>query len=751
MVRFIRTWRPTIIISKFEGTPRDGHGHHQASGILTKEAYDAAGDPTRYPEQLDELGLTPWKAKKLYYGSVRTSETASEWTPQAGWTLQIPVGSYDPVLGRSYREIGTEGYSKHRSQGNGAMFSLPAPAYDSYKLLNSTVGSKPKETTFFDSIDTSLSAIAELAGDGKSAVPFLPIYMYAATRIAEQALQAFQATDPGRSAAKVAEGIVLLRDTIRKVEDSELPKTTKNMVLDALREKAEDFENAANAVLGIYLVARADEATPAPGGSLTITATFYNRGSEQVDVKQTRIDLQGARDGTEYPMAGGRLAAGQSTDYKYSTTIDSDAEVTEPYWYRDNPSQDRYKVRHYNAPFAPLGPPFAPFWAPDNPEHTVSVVYRFQNADISISAPVQAQFGDPIRGADFNTYLIVPALSITVTPDIVIAPVSARARGRELQVSILNNDKAGAQGTLKLNAPSGWQVTPAETQFALHNKGETYTGKFSVRIPPGTREGSFPVEAVASMKGREYRRGYRVISHPENWTRNIYSPSRADVEVFDVKVAPGLTVGYVPGAGDDEPTALEQLGVKLQMLGSTDLSAGDLGRYNAIVTGVRAYNVNEALKANNRRLLKYVEDGGTLIVQYNTPLRAGPGRSDGSPFPYGPYPMTNSTTDRITVEESPLKILVPQSPIFNTPNKIIPADFDGWVQERGLYFMNHWDPHYTALLSGHDPGEEPKDGGMLVTRYGKGWYIYTAYSWFRQLPAGVPGAFRIFANMLSLK
>jgi hypothetical protein len=342
-------------------------------------------------------------------------------------------------------------------------------------------------------------------------------------------------------------------------------------------------------------------------------------------------------------------------------------------------------------------------------------------------------------------------VSVTATPDLIVAPVSPGTRQREVQVSVLNNDKAGAQGALKLDVPSGWQVRPAETQFALHNKGEVYTGKFSIRIPPATRAGSFAVEAVALMNGREYRRGYQVISHPENWTRNIFSPSRADVEVFDVKVTPGLIVGYVPGAGDDEPAALEQLGVKVEMLGGAALSSGDLRHYNVIVTGIRAYNVNEALKANNQRLLKYVGDGGTLIVQYNTPLRAGPGRSDGSPFPYGPYPMTNSTTDRITVEESPVKILAPQSPVFNTPNKIIPADFEGWVQERGLYFMNHWDPHYTALLSGHDPGEEPKDGGMLITRYGKGWYVYTAYSWFRQLPAGVPGAFRIFANLLSLR
>lgn len=255
MVRFIRTWKPTIIISKFEGTARDGHGHHQAAGILTKEAYQEAADPAKFPEQIKELGLAPWQAKKLYYGSFRTSETTGS-APEGDWTVQVPIGDYDPVLGRSYREIGTEGYSKHRSQGNGAAFSLPGPAYDSYRLLNSMVGSKPKEKTFFDSIDISLSAIAELAGDRKSAVSFLPIQMYGVMRIAEEALTAFQANEVGRSAGKVTEGITYLRDAIRKVESSDLPKTSKDAILSALREKVEDFENAANTVLGIYLVSR---------------------------------------------------------------------------------------------------------------------------------------------------------------------------------------------------------------------------------------------------------------------------------------------------------------------------------------------------------------------------------------------------------------------------------------------------------------------------------------------------------------
>ena len=215
-------------------------------------------------------------------------------------------------------------------------------------------------------------------------------------------------------------------------------------------------------------------------------------------------------------------------------------------------------------------------------------------------------------------------------------------------------------------------------------------------------------------------------------------------------MAANLTVGYIPGAGDEIPAALEQLGVKVRTLSGTDLAFGDLRRFPVIVTGIRAYNLNDDLRANNRRLLEYVMQGGTLIVQYVRPMERSLRGSSGSSFPFSPYPMSVSDSDRITDENSPIRILYPTSPVFNRPNKITEADFQGWVQERGLYFMSSWDERFKALLSGNDPGEEPKNGGMLYAQYGKGHFIYTGYSWFRQLPAGIPGAFRIFANMISL-
>jgi hypothetical protein len=420
--------------------------------------------------------------------------------------------------------------------------------------------------------------------------------------------------------------------------------------------------------------------------------------------------------------------------------VSPEAKITEPFWKLPSGSSARYAVLSTQSVFAPF----------DSPELKAEVRYRYQETEIPVHALGQASVGDPMRGADFADFQIVPALSLVLNPAIVIAPTGAGTRTQEFQISVLNNRKNGARGELKLLVPAGWRIEPTEAAFDLSRKGETYTSKFLLRIPADVNQGNYPIQVVAIMDGKEFRQGYRVLSYPENWTRNFYVPAQSIVQRFDVRIAPNLTVGYIPGAGDEVAQSLEQLGIKVQMLSAADLAFGDLHRYSAIITGIRAYNVNDDLRTNNRRLLDYVSQGGTLIVQYVRPMERAARGSTGSPFSYGPYPMSASDADRITAEDSPIKILDPANPLFNRPNKITEADFRSWVQERGLYFMNTWDAHYTPMLSGNDPGEEPKNGGMLYASYGKGHYIYTGYAWFRQLPAGVPGAYRIFANMLSL-
>jgi hypothetical protein len=645
-------------------------------------------------------------------------------------TVRTPVGNYDSILGLSPREIAAEGYSKHRSQGNGANSSLPGEAYEYFKPIYSASGIQNYGGDFFNSINTSVTSILELAGWGKNGFPSLEKILLGVDIV----------TNPVMDPKSKNNIVLLITSRLASVEEevkrSNVSQSTKAFVLSARRSKLQDFQRAANAILGIYVQARTDDATATPGDKIPVTVYFYNRGPETIKLKEIKISTTSGpvtfannnQEPKEVPSGGAAIS-------KYSVTIAQSAKPTEQFWHLTQKGSARYTT--YPAPdeFAPFG----------EPEISVEAVYTIGDVDIPIRTTVQAQTGNPLRGADFDEFQIVPALSLTLDPDLKIAPVSVKNEEYEFRVSILNNRKDGARGTLKLTAGAGWRIKPAEAQFALSRKGETYSAGFTVQVPAGTKVGDYSVEAIATIDGQEFRQGYQKISYLDNWTRNYYRPAKSKLEVFEIKTSPNLTVGYIPGAGDEIPAALQQLGVNVQTIAPSELAFGDLDHYSTIITGIRAYNVNEDLKANNKRLLDYVNRGGTLIVQYVRPERGA------AAFPYGPHPMTVSDSDRITVEDSPVKILDSSNPLFNQPNKITEADFQGWVQERGLYFMNAWDPRYKALLSGNDPGEDPKNGGMLITQYGKGTYIYTGYSWFRQLPAGVPGAFRIFANMLSLK
>jgi LmbE family N-acetylglucosaminyl deacetylase len=741
MVAFIRWWRPTIIISRFQGDSSDGHGHHQAVGALTREAFLAAGNPQKFPGQFSH-GRQPWQTKRLYVSSRSLAEPSSggEKVP----IVRVPVGDYDPVLGRSYREIAAEGYSKHRTQGGGSTYSLPGRAYENFRLVESVVGDQQSGETFFDSIDTSLMAIWDLAGEEKQAVSFLKEDLVEIQKAAEEALSSFQISSPEKSAPAVARGARILLESITKLRASSLSKPAKEIIEDALQEKLRDFHKAANAALGVRLFLKADQATAVPGEKVPLQLSLYNQGNEKIvvvdDTGFALPESKGVVSWSANRLEGKELTGGSSASTRLSFEISPDASVTEPFWYLDKSTDARYKLKQTLNEFAPFSPS----------EILAYIQYAYKGSEFLVEASATAQTEDSLRGADFVDFQIVPALSVTLNPAIEISPTGSKAKTHEFRVSVLNNQKNGARAKLKLLAPGGWHVEPGELEFSLSRKGETYTAKFTLQVPPETKSGSYRVEAIATMDNRKFQRGYDVISYPENWTRNLYRPAQSRIERFEISVAPNLMVGYIPGAGDDIPVALERLGVKIQILSAEDLAFGDLTHFSTIITGIRAYNVNEALRANNKRLLNYVAGGGTFIVQYVRPMGGPAGGGMGSQFPFGPYPMSVSNSDRITVEDSSIRILDPANPVFSRPNKITGNDFHGWVQERGLYFMDTWDERYTALLSGSDPGDAPKNGGMLYARHGKGHYLYTGYSWFRQLPALNPGAFRIFANMISL-
>jgi hypothetical protein len=334
---------------------------------------------------------------------------------------------------------------------------------------------------------------------------------------------------------------------------------------------------------------------------------------------------------------------------------------------------------------------------------------------------------------------VVPELSLAVDPPLLIAPLADRPLQKQVSVTIRGHVAGNA--VLRLQVPAGWSVDPAAHRVALATAGQEATRRFIIHLPALVAEGRFRIRAVADLQGKRFSRGYRVIQYPHIRSHVLYRDATAHVEVFKVQTAPALNVGYVMGAGDTIPDAIEQLGVGVTLLSAEDLASADLSPYDTIMVGVRAYEFRPDLVAHQERLMDYVRDGGTVIVQHQTLAVEG--------ISFTPYPVKLSRA-RVVDETAAVTILEPAHPLFRWPNPITEKDFDGWVQERGLYFLEHWEAPFRPLLESHDPGESPQRGGLVIAPYGKGHYLYSGYAWFRQLPAGVPGAFRILANLISL-
>jgi hypothetical protein len=448
------------------------------------------------------------------------------------------------------------------------------------------------------------------------------------------------------------------------------------------------------------------------------------------------------------------LAAGKGTEAAFKVTVAPDARYSQPYW-RRNPKVDRYDIVVPADQTLPWSPP------------DVVALVRYSSAapsplPIAVERPAFWRYeGRWVGGEKQKVVNVVPALSVGLTPAVAVMPVGAGAR-REFRVTVLNDARASGEATVRLEVPAGWRVEPAEARVALRFEGEEITSRFFVTAPASVSAGEYAVRAVATLGGREFREGFQVIAYDHIQERHLFRPAASRVQAIDVKVAPGTSVGYVLGAGDEVPPAIEQLGLSPTLLTPDDLAYGDLKRFSTIVTGIRAYQTRKDLRANNHRLLDYAKSGGHVVVQYNkfefnrladTPAPEGfsGGETAEKTSPFAPYPAA-VTYERVTVEEAPMKVLVPDHPFFATPNRIGDADFTGWVQERGLYFLGARDPRYAELLASADPfpknpGE--KKGILVDAPVGKGTWTYVGLGLWRQLPAGTPGAYRILANILS--
>lgn len=739
MVRVIRTFRPDVLIARFQGTSRDGHGHHQASGIVTREAFRAAGDPNQFPDQIKE-GLLPWQPKKLYMDNVRQNENP---------TLRFDVGTYSPLLGMSYTQFAVEGLAHQTSQGTGGFRLPPGHRFTYYKRIDSVLPAaelKDEEQDFFDGIDVTLPGLAARLGADESKVPFLRAALEDINKDVAEAAQAASPRDTSPAAASLIEGLRATRDLIAKVQQSQLTPAEKLELLTNLDTKQAQFERAANLALGVLLTLSVDPPAGAqqgffrleqtfqsavPGQTFTMTARFYDRGKEDLEAQKIELDLPPGYKSEIVKSDLKPLHSGDEATVQFRVTVPDNAQYTEPYWERKDPYHESVEML--------IDPAYNTLPLPPWPVQA-HAIYRAVEGDGSAHAVAMVKYIDPVAGQGQRELSIAPPLSVEFADASQVVRTQSGA-SIPLSVRVRSQLTTPADATLHFAAPEGWTVAPPSRPIHVEHEGDVAELNFSL-TPKTSREAHYNLTAIADYAGKRYSQGFDVVTRPDLDTFYYYHPATLDISAVDVQLPPKMRIGYIMGAGDEIPATLKQLGLDVEMISPAELDSIDLSRFHTIVLGIRAYDISTEVRSQNARLLDFVSRGGTLVVQYNQSYTSF---NNGH---YTPFPATEAN-ERVSVEEAPVEILDPQNPVLNFPNKISARDFDGWVQERGLYFMGEWDPHFHPLLSCHDPNEPPRKGGLLVASYGKGTYIYTGYAFFRQLPAGVPGAIRLFVNLIS--
>jgi len=764
-VRLFRTLRPDVVLTmNIQG--RGGDRAHEATTILVREGFRAAGDPAMYPEQMKE-GLRPWQPKKLYFasgfggpggGRGGPGGGRSEATPPPPAVKLAPVNTaaYDPLLGRTYAEIGGDARGMHKCQGTGGLGMLPGmaggrgggrggaqPGPGGYQLMETIIpGQKGKdETSLFDGVDTGLPALAQFAGPKPPEA--LTAGLEAIVNDAKRAEITFDAGNDAGTAEPIEDGLAKLRALRAQLGSLGLSDSARYEIDFRLGNKERDYEEAVLAAHYITFNALADDGLVIAGQPVRLSILAVNRGA--VDVSVTSVAVAG------FDTSGKCQPEVVKKEGIYSCTVEAhipkSAKPTTPYFHDDywkNPSNPAINIFD---PGVPFGVSFAP--------SPFRVTFHVKAGDVEVTKelPVEFRYVKDIYFGDKRMELnVVPAFSVRVTPELAVIPVAAAGAAakpveREIHVSVTNGTKAAAQASVALELPAGWKAAPASVPLSFAHEDESLSARFQITAPVQVKTGEYTLRAVVTSPAtgdEKFADGYQEIEYPHVERRQVIKPAETALKVIDVKVAPNLNVGYIDGVGDQVPPAIEQLGAKVAFIEQDELAWGDLSKHDVIVTGVRAYERRADLRAYNRRLLDYVERGGTVIVQYN--------KMEFNQAEYGPY-HARVSGNRVDDETVPVKVLVPAHPVFNYPNKIGPPTWAGWVQERGLYFLGEKDAKYTDLVSMTDsfkdnPGE--KLGSLVEGRYGKGRWIYVGLGLWRQLPAGTDGAYQLLANLISL-
>jgi LmbE family N-acetylglucosaminyl deacetylase len=756
MVRVIRTFRPDVLVARFSGTDRDGHGHHQASSILTREAFRAAADQKRFPEQIAE-GLQPWQAKKLYIGNVCGFGAMT--CPDANWTVKLNTGQPNPDLGGSYVQFAMQGLRHQQSQGAANWNVDPGDRFTFYKLVDSVRPAKPDEDghekDFFDGLDTTLPGLAAQLGAEESKVPQLRQELTEIARKVAEAREKAQGDDSSATVAPLMGVVSGLQRAHGEVSESTLSVAIKSDLLARLKEKHEQAETALNEALHITLEAttiysvdangepvkealrkEADAMTTvSPGQEFLVAVDFHNGSKRSLVMDGLKLEVPEGWATISSKTKRFSVEPEQNARVVFRLKVPKNAECTRPYWHRDDP--DTESLNHVdNEKYATL--PFPPPVLRARAQYAVTDGGKA--VENGIGATVVTRFADDAGKASARPVAVVPAFSVALEPGTQVISTHNGASSTAT-VGVSSNLSRESKGVLRLELPAGWRSEPAQLAVEFTRRGDKRDFQFRV-FPAGLQEGKAKIRAVLESDGEKFSEGYTLVTREDLGSFYYYQPAVQRVSIVDVKVPHDLKIGYIMGAGDDIPTVLKQAGMEVTPIPADKLAGEELNGYGTIVLGIRAYDTQKDVVANNKKLLDFVAAGGTLIVQYNT------GVGDFNSDHLTPYSAELSRA-RVSVEEAPVDILAPEDGVFHYPNEITARDFDGWVQERGLYFMDKWDEHFKPLLSCHDPGEDAQKGGLLRAQYGKGTYVYTGYAFFRQLPAGVPGAVRLYVNLLS--
>lgn len=726
VVWVVRSYRPQVIVSVFSGTPADGHGQHQAAGIMARAAFEAAGDSTRFPEQL-AYGVEPWSPDKLYQSSRRRFFAPSG--PVDDGSIDIETGVRDPLIGRSFLQLSMESRSQHRSQDMGA--PQPAGSRVTGVIL---VESRVEDTgTFFSGVDTTLVALADglpAAGRGEVA-RHLGAYRDAVLRARSEF---------GLDPEAIAPHLVDARRHLAAASRSASGDPTIDMVLGS---RLAVVDRAIMAATGVSFDVRADDDLVVPGQSVDVVAQLWNGGSRELVMPETVLDVpadwSASLRASEGMGADGSVAPGGVATWTYEVEVPESAELSRLYYLRQDRAGAMYQW-----------PAEAGLWGLPRDPAPVSgrAVFRLSGVEapvevVGIEASAQWRYVgvNPARGEFERPVLIVPAVSVAVSPSGITWP-QQRLGSQSVSVVVRAEAEAGASGSVAVTAPPGWSVSPSASPFDLAEAGAERVMGFEVRPTGSLTAGRHAFEVVATTEaGRRYDEGYALIDYEHIERTALFSPARATVSVVPVAVPEGLRVGYIMGSGDDGPEAIRQMGGDVELLDEADVREADFDRFSTIVLGVRAYETRSDLQAAASQLLEFARGGGTVVVQYNR----GPLGS------LAPFEMqVGRGSPRVADETAPVRMLDPEAPLFTSPNRISEVDFEGWVQERGLYFASEWDERYEPLIELNDPGEPPRRGSLLVAQVGDGVFVYTALSFFRQWAEQVPGAYRLFANLISL-